>query len=143
MSRYILIRIAEDLHIGISFDPKPVAGWMGCGAHTNFSTEAMRAEGGLAEIKRAMDKLSKNHAKHVQVYDPHGGADNTRRLTGQLWSSDLNKFSWGIADRAASVRIPKQVAQAGKGYFEDRRPASNCDPYAVTEALVRTCCLNE
>jgi glutamine synthetase len=27
--------------------------------------------------------------------------------------------------------------------LEDRRPASNCDPYAVTNIIVRTICLNE
>lgn len=30
-----------------------------------------------------------------------------------------------------------------KGYFEDRRPSSNCDPYTVTDVMVRTTCLDE
>ena len=29
------------------------------------------------------------------------------------------------------------------GYFEDRRPASNMDPYVVTSRLMKTILLNE
>lgn len=52
-------------------------------------------------------------------------------------------FLTGIANRGVSIRIPRGCAEEKKGYLEDRRPASNCDPYAVAEALVRTCILNE
>jgi glutamine synthetase len=38
--------------------------------------------------------------------------------------------------------FPRQTEADGYGYLEDRRPASNCDPYMVTEAIVRTTCLN-
>ncbi|KAJ8934080.1 hypothetical protein NQ318_015502, partial [Aromia moschata] len=48
-----------------------------------------------------------------------------------------------VANRGASVRIPRGCAENKKGYLEDRRPSSNCDPYAVTEVLVRTCILDE
>jgi glutamine synthetase len=34
-----------------------------------------------------------------------------------------------------------QVAVDRRGYFEDRRPSSNCDPYRVTEAIASTVCL--
>ena len=36
-----------------------------------------------------------------------------------------------------------QVGEEGKGYLEDRRPSSNCDPYRVTEAIVRTTILDD
>lgn len=94
-------------------------------------------------IEAAIEKLSKRHDYHICVYDPRGGRDNSRRLTGHHETSNIFEFSAGVANRGASIRIPRQVGQDGYGYFEDRRPAANCDPYAVTEAIVRTTCLNE
>jgi len=38
----------------------------------------------------------------------------------------------------ASCRVNRQCAVEGKGYFEDRRPASNADPYQVTGIIVET-----
>ena len=38
------------------------------------------------------------------------------------------KFTYGVADRSASVRIPTKTFFEKAGYFEDRRPSSNCDP---------------
>lgn len=71
------------------------------------------------------------------------GEYNKERLTGRLETSSIEKFSWGIADRGVSVRVPRQVAEAGKGFFEDRRPASNCDPYAVCNAIIETTLLDK
>ena len=139
MSRYILHRIAEEFGLCVSLDPKPVPGnWNGSGAHVNFSTAEMRAEGGIRFILQAIKKLKKHHRKHIERYDPKGGKDNMRRLTGLHETSDIHTFSSGVANRGASIRIPRQVSIDRKGYLEDRRPASNCDPYRVTEALIRT-----
>jgi len=142
MARYFLQRVAEDFNVVITFDPKPISGdWNGAGMHTNFSTQAMREEDGIVPIKAAIEKLSKNHMSHIQAYDPHGGTDNARRLTGLHETSSIHDFSAGIANRGASIRIPRPCAEEGKGYLEDRRPSSNADPYVVSEIMVRTMCL--
>ncbi|KAI1714344.1 glutamine synthetase, beta-Grasp domain-containing protein [Ditylenchus destructor] len=115
--------------------------WNGAGCHTNFSSEKMRKPGGYKEIVKAIECLAKAHFEHIAYYDPTGGRDNERRLTGKHETASMSKFSYGVASRCSSVRIPRQTEVDGYGYFEDRRPSSNCDPYAVTDAVVRTCLL--
>ncbi len=93
-------------------------------------------------IEKAIEKLSQQHARHITLYDPNEGKDNARRLTGQHETSSIHDFSAGVANRGASIRIPRQVGEESKGYLEDRRPSSNCDPYVVTDAIVRTTVLD-
>jgi glutamine synthetase len=135
MARYVLQRICEKYHVYVSFDPKPEKGddWNGSGCHTNYSTEAMRNDGGIKHIYDAIEKLKAKHIEHIEVY-----GNNRDRLTGRLETSNINTFTYGISDRTASVRIPLVVKQEGKGYFEDRRPASDCDPYVVTSKIAET-----
>ena len=40
-------------------------------------------------------------------------------------------------NRGSSVRIPRDTEKNGCGYFEDRRPSSNMDPYLVTSSIVK------
>jgi glutamine synthetase len=137
IARYLLERVAEQYNVNICYVPKPSKTTNGSGCHVNFSTKIMRSENGIEEIYRAIEKLEKTHDEHIKVY----GEDNKLRLTGEHETASYETFSWGIGTRNTSIRIPNQVVKEGCGYFEDRRPAANIDPYLVTSIIFKTCCL--
>ena len=67
------------------------------------------------------------------------GAHNELRLTGAHETESIDTFSYGISDRGASIRIPVGTIDDGwKGRLEDRRTASNADPYKVAAAIIKT-----
>ena len=139
VSRYILHRLSEKYDYRIELDPKPFKGndWNGSGMHVNFSTKTIREDKvNKKEIAIEMcKKLEAKHAEHIAVY----GENNDARLTGANETSSIKDFGWGIGDRTKSIRIPSTINDPNAiGYIEDRRPASNGDPYLIVDRMVRT-----
>ena len=136
--RYILQKRGEEYNYEILLHPKLIEGWNGSGLHANFSTQSMREKGGLEVIMETLVKLEKTHTADQKLF----GEDNQLRLTGKCETSDYKNFTWGIASRDTSIRIPQETDEKGYGYFEDRRPGANANPYLVTANLFKVACLD-
>lgn len=136
LARYLLDRLTEKYDYYIDYHPKPIKGdWNGSGMHANFSNTIMRTCGSRHVFEQICEAFRPATKEHIDVY----GEFNDQRLTGLHETASIDDFSYGISDRGASIRIPIITVDKGwKGYLEDRRPASNGDPYKIAARIIKT-----
>jgi glutamine synthetase len=139
VARYLLERTAEKYGIAINWHCKPLGDtdWNGSGMHANFSNSVLRTCGSKETYEKILAAFAPADIikAHIDVY----GADNHLRLTGKHETQSIDKFSYGVSDRGASIRIPiATVENKWKGWLEDRRPNSAADPYKVAARIIKT-----
>ena len=136
VARYLLDRLTEDYGYYIEYHPKPIQGdWNGSGMHANFSNSTLRECGSQKTYEKICEAFRPVAKEHIEVY----GAHNELRLTGRHETASIHDFSYGISNRGASIRIPILTVERGwKGYLEDRRQASNGDPYKIAGRIIKT-----
>ena len=83
---------------------------------------------GWKEINRHVKCLESNHFQDMMVY----GSKRVGILSKVV---PCQPFSWAIEGRNASLRIPHSTLANKRGYYEDRRPAANMDPYLVSNCF--------
>ncbi|XLS30306.1 glutamine synthetase beta-grasp domain-containing protein [Flavobacteriaceae bacterium M23B6Z8] len=137
VARYLLERTCEKYGLAINWHPKPLGAldWNGSGMHANFSNNVLRTCGDKSVYESICEAFRPVVDEHIAVY----GADNDHRLTGDHETAAITDFSYGVSDRGASIRIPIATVEKGwKGWLEDRRPASNGDPYKIAARIIKT-----
>ncbi len=137
IARYLLDRLTEKYGYYIEYHPKPLGDtdWNGSGMHANFSNTTLRTCGSQETYEKICEAFRPAVKEHIDVY----GEFNDQRLTGKHETASIDDFSYGISDRGASIRIPIITVEKGwKGWLEDRRPASNADPYKVAGRIIKT-----
>ena len=137
VARYLLERLGEEYGLAINWHPKPLGAtdWNGSGMHANFSNEMLRTCGSKETYDQICEAFRPTVKEHIAVY----GADNDKRLTGEHETAAITDFSYGVSDRGASIRIPLMTVEKNwKGWLEDRRPASNGDPYKIAAVIIKT-----
>jgi len=136
IARYLMMRLCEKYEVDLQLHCKPIRGdWNGSGMHTNFSTKHLREAGGKDYFESLMVAFENHIEAHIDVY----GHDNHLRLTGLHETQAIDKFSYGLSDRGASIRMPVNFIRNGyRGYLEDRRPNSEADPYQIVSRILKT-----
>ncbi len=137
VGRYLMERLSEQYGLYIEYHPKPLGetDWNGSGMHANFSNTYLRTAASREKVEKVCEAFRGVVKEHIDVY----GAYNDQRLTGKHETASIHDFSYGVSDRGASIRIPLYMKNNGwSGYLEDRRPASNADPYKVAARIIKT-----
>jgi glutamine synthetase len=140
LARYILSRICEKFGVIVSYKPKILQEINGSGCHINFSTIETRLISDdigfqyncIENLYDYIEKLSKVHKEYLNIC-------NINYNENEIDFIDI--FSFGVGTRNTSIRIPNKVIKDGFGYFEDRRPGANMEPYLITSYIFKTCCL--
>ena len=138
MARYLMERLTEKYGIDIEYHCKPLGDtdWNGSGMHANFSTTYMREvgrQGLLREADEGVRRCPRRPHRGLRSGQPHAPHRQARDRV------DQHQFSYGVADRGASIRVPHSFVKNGyKGYLEDRRPNSQGDPYQIASQILKT-----